>query len=184
VVSFVLKVEAVVRGEQVDENEIRRFLAEDYARLVNGLALLCGSLPAAEDAVQEALARAWERAERGRRPESTKAWVTTVARNLLRDRFRRMRAERRAHERLPQPAAEGPAGAETRMDLARALAALPRRQREVAVFRFYLDLDPAEIAAVLGIPEGTARGALHRARRSLAEALQVNDDVMEANDVG
>jgi len=50
------------------------------------MTLVCGSMPAAEDAVQEALARAWERSERGQDIGSLPAWVTTVARNLLRDR--------------------------------------------------------------------------------------------------
>jgi RNA polymerase sigma-70 factor (ECF subfamily) len=68
------------------ELEIREFLARDYARLVNAMTLVCGSMPAAEDAVQEALARAWERSERGQDIGSLPAWVTTVARNLLRDR--------------------------------------------------------------------------------------------------
>ncbi|MBI4260111.1 MAG: sigma-70 family RNA polymerase sigma factor [Actinobacteria bacterium] len=156
---------------------------------MNGLALVCGSLPAAEDAVQEALARAWERSERGQHIESAEAWVTAVATNLLRDGFRRVLAERRARARLGAGLAEagegGVGSAAGRLDLTRALAALPRRQREVAVFRYYLDLDVAEIARVLGIPEGTAKSALHRARRSLAAALGETDgeDAEEVTDV-
>src|SRR5438552_8162440 len=116
----------------MDEAEIRWFLEKDYARLVNAMTILGGSPAAAEDAVQEALGRAWELGERGGRIDSLPAWVAVVSRNLLRDRIRRALAERRAR-----------------------LAALPRRQREVAVFRYYLDLDVAEIAAALGVPEGT-----------------------------
>jgi hypothetical protein len=71
------------------------------------MALMCGSYAAAEDAVQEALARAWERSERGQYIGSIPGWVTTVARNLLRDRFRRAMAEARARRRL----AVGPDGA-------------------------------------------------------------------------
>ena len=43
----------------VDETEIRRFIREDYPRLVNAVALVAGSMEAAEDMVQESLARAW-----------------------------------------------------------------------------------------------------------------------------
>ncbi len=139
------------------------------------MALVCGSFPAAEDAVQEALGRAWELGQRGRHIESLTAWVTVAARNLLRDRFRRLRVERRT--RLSRPAeGPGPEAVERRADLARALAELPRRQREVAVFRYYLDMEVAEVAAALGIPEGTAKSALHRARRSLAAALGEDDE--------
>lgn len=142
---------------------------------MNALALVSGSWPAAEDAVQEALARAWERTERGMHIESLRPWVATVAGNLLRDRFRRLRAERRARDRLGVWRAGGErtpvSAAEDRVDLGRALAGLPRREREVAVFRYYLDLEVTEVAAVLRIPEGTAKSRLHRARRALAEAL-------------
>jgi RNA polymerase sigma-70 factor (ECF subfamily) len=72
----------------------------DYPRLVGGLAAICGSRAAAEDAVQEALARAWERSERGERIESLKAWVTTVSLNLTKSGLRKLRAERRAAQRL------------------------------------------------------------------------------------
>ena len=143
------------------------------------MALVCGSFPAAEDAVQEALGRAWELGQRGRHIESLAAWVTVAARNLLRDRFRRLRVEWRARATVPDAppaAAAWPDAVERRGDLVRALAALPRRQREVAVFRYYLDLEVAEVAAALRIPEGTAKSALHRARRSLAAALSLGDD--------
>jgi RNA polymerase sigma-70 factor (ECF subfamily) len=53
----------------------------------------------------------------------------------------------------------------------------------VAVYHYVLDLDVLEIAALLGIPEGTVKSALHRARRSLAAALRLDDDrEMEVND--
>jgi RNA polymerase sigma-70 factor, ECF subfamily len=170
------------KGVSLDEAEIREFLGTHYARVVNGLALVCGSFAQAEDAVQEALARAWERTERGQHIESPRAWVTAVATNLLRDGFRRVLAERRARRRLGwPPEGAGPnddsglTGAESRVDIRAALAQLPRRQKEVAVFRYYLDLDVGQVAAILGIPEGTAKSALHRARRSLAAALGEDD---------
>jgi RNA polymerase sigma-70 factor (ECF subfamily) len=157
---------------------------------VNGLALVCGSRAQAEDAVQEALARAWERTERGQHLDSPRAWVTAVAANLLRDGWRRVMAERRARRRLgwrdaPSPGIGEPglAAAERRTDVGKAMRSLPARQREVAVLRYWLDLEVAEIAAVLGIPEGTAKSALHRARRSLAAALDVNDEEEERADV-
>ena len=166
----------------MDEAEIRWFLDHDYARMVNAMALLGGSLPAAEDAVQEALGRAWELTGRGGRIDSLPAWVAVVARNLLRDRIRRAVFERRARSRLAVPAGPDTLSAEHRADVQRALTSLPRKQREVVVFRFYLDLDIAEIASALDIPEGTVKSALHRARRSLSAAL-LNDDSEEEADV-
>ncbi|MDP9341771.1 MAG: sigma-70 family RNA polymerase sigma factor [Actinomycetota bacterium] len=167
------------REVELSEAQIREFLATDYARVVNAMALVSGSFPAAEDAVQEALGRAWEMTERGRHIESLTAWLTAVARNLLRDRFRRLLVERRARTRMPGAfPTEGAEAVERRADLERALAALPRRQREVAVFRYYLDLEVAEVAGALGIPEGTVKSALHRARASLARALREQDETV------
>ncbi len=71
---------------------------------------------------------------------------------------------------------------ERRTDVARALADLPRRQREVAVYHYFLDLPVAEIASVLQIPEGSVKSALHRARRGLAGAL-AEDEETEVGDV-
>ena len=64
------------------------------------------------------------------------------------------------------PAASGDAHA-----VREALRALPRRQREVTVLRYYLGLDVREIAEHLGIAEGTVKAMLFRARQSLAALL-------------
>jgi len=148
---------------------------------VAAVALVSGSRAAAEDSVQEALARAWERSERGERIEHLGAWVMKVALNLVRSGLRRLRVERAARERL---AARGPVepSVDSGVDLARALAALPRRQREATVLRYYLDLDVREVARVLGIHEGTAKTTLFRARQALAAVLGDEDDREEAND--
>ena len=169
------------RDAQLDEAEIRGFLARDYPRLVNAVALASGSYPAAEDAVQEALVRAWIRSERGEGVESLPAWVAAVALNLTRSGWRRTMAERRARRRLPERSGAA-TPSEEHMDVARALEALPRRQREVAVLRYLLEMSTAEVAAALGIAEGTVKSSLARARAHLAEALQLHDTEV-TNDV-
>jgi RNA polymerase sigma factor (sigma-70 family) len=180
---------SVERERELDEHTIRGFLATDYPRVVGAVALISGNRPAAEDAVQEALARAWERSGRGEQIESLKAWVMTVALNQVRSGFRRSRAERRARQRSGPGAwadqvggLPSVPGAERAVDVRRALLTLPRRQREATVLRYYLDLDVAEIARVLRINEGTAKTTLYRARRALAAALG-EKDLEEANDV-
>jgi RNA polymerase sigma-70 factor (ECF subfamily) len=163
----------------LSEADIREFLVTGYPRLVAGLALMAGSRAAAEDAVQEAVARAWERTQRGENEiRSLPAWVTRVAVNLTHSRWRRARAEARGRELLSGPRAS--ADADERLDVERALAALPRRQREATVLRYYLGLDVAEVAAALGVTEGTAKTALFRARQALAAALGDHDE--EAQD--
>jgi RNA polymerase sigma-70 factor (ECF subfamily) len=173
---------------RVDEIAIREFLHTSYPRLVAAVALTSGSRPAAEDAVQEALIRAWERSDKGEEVDSLEGWVTTVALNLARSGLRRLRSERRARARLRRPATGEPPTAD-RIDIDRALVALPRRQREAAVLRYYLQLSTADAAKVMGISEGTVKSNLARARASLSERLGVIDDTLateeeEANNRG
>jgi RNA polymerase sigma-70 factor (ECF subfamily) len=165
----------------LDEATIRDFLETSYPRLVAAVALVSGSQAAAEDAVQEALARAWERSERGQPIDSLPAWVTRVAMNLSMSRLRRIRVERRyAPKVAAAETAPAEAGAvEDRVDVVAALSALPRRQREVTVLRYYLGLDVAEIARTLELNPGTVKTSLFRAREKLAAALgepAVTDD--------
>jgi RNA polymerase sigma-70 factor (ECF subfamily) len=135
--------------------------------------LVCGSAAVAEDAVQEALARAWEQYLRGRDLERLGAWVTTVALNLVRSQFRRWRVERNARARLVSrdEMVDEPAMTADGYAVQQALGRLPMRQREVTVLRYYGGLDVREIATSLGIAEGTVKAMLFRARQSLADAL-------------
>ena len=150
----------------------RAFLTNDYARVVNAVALGAVGFADAEDAVQEALVRAWVHADKGHPIEHLDAWVTVAAWNRSRSGWRRLGAERRARERLT---AVEPVSASQRtdeaVDIQRALAGLPRRLREVAVLRYLLRLSTAETATALGIAEGTVKRSLSDARASLAEAL-------------
>lgn len=160
------------------EASVAEFLQHDYQRLVAGLALVARSQAAAEDAVQEALARAWEQVLRGKQVQSLRGFVAVAATNLLRSRFRRLLVEQRARQRLgeqlngasPQSAAQL-ATADLRVDLARALQALPRRQREAVVLHYFADLSIQDIALALHARPNTAKGLLHRGRRSLLRIL-------------
>ena len=165
----------------LDEPTIRDFLATTYPRLVAGVALITGSRAAAEDAVQEALARAWERSERGEQIESLPAWVTRVAMNLSKSKLRRMRVEAKHRETVAvAERVDEAAGSVSRIDIRRALAELPRRQRETTVLRYYLGLNVAEIAQALELNQGTVKTTLFRARQALAVAL--GEPVEEATD--
>ncbi|HEU4355500.1 MAG TPA: sigma-70 family RNA polymerase sigma factor [Actinomycetota bacterium] len=170
-------------GSLVDELDIREFLVTAYPRLVAAVALVSGSRPAAEDAVQEALVRAWVRSERGERIESLPAWVAAVALNLARSGVRRRIAERRARARLSHAERVDVALAGARVDIERALDSLPRRQREVVVLRYYLEMDTREVATILHIHEGTVKSTLFRARAALAATLGVTE-TEEAEDHG
>jgi RNA polymerase sigma factor (sigma-70 family) len=169
----------------VGEDEIRRFVECEYARVVNAVAFVCDSHAAAEDAVEEALARAWLRLQRGQLIDSLVAWVTAVAMNEARGGMRRRRAEERARRRLAeraQPAtAADPWTCVQAEEIRAALARLPRRQREVTVLRYFLSFTTAEIAETLGVDQGTVKTCLYRARRTFAVALGEGNACKEVN---
>jgi len=75
-----------------------------------------------------------------------------------------------------------PGDAEARSEIGSAVAALPRRQREVTVLRYYLGFEVAETASLLRVSEGTVKTSLHRARQALAATLGDTFDE-ETNDV-
>jgi RNA polymerase sigma-70 factor, ECF subfamily len=168
---------AVTSATGLNEAAIRAFVVEDYPRIVTGLSMMCGSRPAAEDAVQEALAKAWERSERGERIDDLAGWVTVVARNSLRSWFRRVGAERRARAALGQQSnvRHGTGTTHDHVDVVRALAVLTKTQRETTVLHYYLGMPVKEIGRILGVSEGTVKSTLHRARQILAPALGIDD---------
>ena len=168
-----------VEGDTVDEVELREFVRERYPRLVGAVALVTGDAASAEDAVQEAIVRAWERTERGEQIAALDRWVAAVALNLSRSRLRRLRVERLARPKLVAAPPAQPSG--DRVDIARALAELPRRQREVAVLRYVLDLGTEEIAKQMRTSEGTVKSQLFKARAHLADALSLVEDPDEEN---
>jgi RNA polymerase sigma-70 factor (ECF subfamily) len=170
---------------QVDPDRLRNFVATEYPRVVGIVTLVCGDGAHAEDSVQEALARACEQEARGVHIENLAAWITTVASNDTRSRYRRRQRELRALHRLGprlDPPGEPGAVAEV-VAVRRAIATLPLRQRQAVALRYFLGLDLAEIAAELGVAEGTVKALLFQGRRRLAELLGEPAEQLRTTDV-
>jgi RNA polymerase sigma-70 factor (ECF subfamily) len=144
-----------------------------YAReregLVRSLLVIGGDPDSARDAVAEAFSRAYERWGRVAAMASPTGWVYRVALNELRRRERRRRIELRLLHRRAAPLSTPPPEADP--ELWTAVAALPRREREVVVLRYVADLREREVGEALGISEGAASAALVAARRRLARSL-------------
>lgn len=167
-----------------DGDRFTEFYADDYGRIVGALALITGNVAEAHDAVDEAVARACDRLRRGDDLESLAAWVRVVALNLARAGLRTRAVERRVRTRLAATSdAASPIDTTLAvLDVQRALARLSRRQREVTVLHYLLDLPVRQVATELRIGEGTVKSMLSRARAALAEVLEneheeADDDV-------
>lgn len=156
-------------GAFLDEASIQRFLTGDYGRVVAGVTLACGSRTSAEDAVQEALRRAWERGQAGEVLDSPTAWIAVVAMNLAKSGLRRTFAERRAVDRLAPWA--GSDLSEDTVDVMAAVGKLPHRERQAIVLHYWLDMPIEEIGKQLGVTSGAVKNSLFRARRSLTKSL-------------
>lgn len=121
----------------------------------------------AEDAVQEAFMRAYDRWATVQHHERPRAWVVRVALNLATSWWRRYRRERGSPPDRPAPPDARPMD----IDLVRLVWALPKRQRQVVALRVLADLSVADTAEALGMAEGTVKATLHRALRRLRDAL-------------
>jgi RNA polymerase sigma-70 factor, ECF subfamily len=133
----------------------------------------------AEEAVQEALLRAWTRRDACRTPEAPLAWMLEITRNEARRLLgHHARSQRLAQEVLTARSAamddDQLAHAATRLTVARALARLEDADRDVLRLRYGLDLTQAEVACRLGIPLGTVKTRLHRARGRMRALLADN----------
>jgi RNA polymerase sigma-70 factor (sigma-E family) len=128
-----------------------------------------GDRQVAEDAVAEAFTRAYARWAQVRAHPNPTAWVIRVALNAQRSWWRRVRREVLGAMPGADPAVTDtdPVSGEVRA----AVAALPRRQREVVALRVIADLSAEETADVLGISPGTVGVHLHRALAALRATL-------------
>ena len=168
------------------KGDFEQFCADDYARIVDAVALVLGDSNVAVDAVNEALSRAWLRVCKGHDIDSIAGWVRVVAINVGRDDYRRRATQKKyVHHLAPAPSAA--VGADqwgVSLDVRKALEGLPDRQREVAVLFYICDLPVAEIAAELGISAGTVKSSLIRARSTLANVLRDVPEEVVHRDAG
>ncbi|WP_329117241.1 SigE family RNA polymerase sigma factor [Streptomyces sp. NBC_01353] len=149
--------------------EFAAFVESAYASLLRTARLLTGDPHAAEDLVQAALVRVYLRWGGSARWDSPQAYARKVVVNLYAT-WRR----RRWHTEVVRPGSDSAPdthdmadGADARLELARALAALPRAQRAVVVLRFYEDLSVEQTAELLGCSPGTVKSRTNRALERL-----------------
>jgi RNA polymerase sigma-70 factor, ECF subfamily len=140
----------------------------ELPHVVRAVFLVSGDPQLAEDAAQEAFARALVRWRRIGSQPWIGGWVTTTALNVARRQLRR-RPVLAPDEGTPPDDAE-------LLDLRGAMRRLPARQQEAVALHYLLDLPVAETAAVMGCDEGTVKTHLARARRTLERALHLDDD--------
>jgi len=146
---------------------------EHHLGLVRTALMIVGDRATAEDVVQDAFVAVHRRIDRvsdhDRMLPYIRATVVNGCRTVLRKR--RLALRHRTHEPPVWSAESAALLGEDRREVFVALRTLPHRQREALVLRYYLDLDDAEIAEVMGISHGTVRSTVSRALASLERKL-------------
>jgi RNA polymerase sigma-70 factor, ECF subfamily len=144
--------------------EFRDFYAREGPAVFKTVFLLCGDRAVAEDATQEAFARALERWSRLRGQPWIGGWATQTAINVAKRSLRR------------RPVSHDPASAtmdqDAAIDLWREVARLPLRQQQAVILHYREDRPVHEIARAMGCREGTVRTHLARARAALRERVE------------
>ena len=171
--------ELIRRAGQGEQNAFRQ-LVEQYQAAVYRLALrMCGGDAAlAEDAAQEAFVAAWRGLPRFRGDSRFSTWLYRLTTNAAIDCLRREKRHRDADDLdgvelpdggdTPQESAER---SETQAAVRRALSVLSEEHRQVLLLRYMQELDYSEIAAALGVSEGTVKSRINRAKARLKELL-------------
>lgn len=154
------------------QQEFDAFYVATSPRLLRQLTLMTLDGEQAQDALQEAYVRAWQRWERVSAYEDPEGWVRTVAYRHCVSAWRRLVTARRAAPVLAEAATVAPVASAEVVAVRRALAELSYDQRAVLVLHELCDLSVEEIARTLRLPTGTVKSRLSRGRTALADLLR------------
>lgn len=152
------------------ERDFAEFYEATWSRTAACAYAISGDLASAEDAAQEAYARAWQRWATICKYDEPAAWVRQVAARLAISRWRRRRTADafRARTRPPDPT---PGPGPDHVALVAALQTLPVAQRRAIVLHHLAGVPVREIAELEHCPEGTVKARLSRGREALAPLL-------------
>lgn len=165
-----------------DREARQRLYRQHVARVFRTVRGVLRSDAEAEDVTQDAMLTALTSLDRYSPRSDTRfvAWLTTIALNTARRRFRRQRPELTANGELPHvPAGDEDLGDDLdrgrhRRALLRALAELEPREREIISLRYGAELNATEIATQLKVEPANVRKILERARARLAERVEAH----------
>jgi RNA polymerase sigma-70 factor (sigma-E family) len=166
-----------------DANEaVTHLFNAHYRSLVRLAALLLRDQSVAEEVAQDAYVALHTRWRRLRDADKGLAYLRACVVNRSRSALRhRGVVDRHARSVRPMPdvpsAEAGALGALDRAAVVAALHALPRRQREALVLRYYVDLSEAEIAETMGVSRGAVKSHTARGMAALRAALGTSEAV-------
>ena len=163
---------------------LKRYMAEEFERIMreyqDRIFRLAWSIlrdrAAAEEAAQDALLRVWKGLPRFRGTSSLSTWIYAITRNACISRLERRRVavfsiEQPATRRAAESAGASAIFTAPVVDVEELLDHLPAKYRQAVVLFYMQEKSYKEVAQMLGLPEGTVKTYLFRARRSMAEEV-------------
>lgn len=168
--------EAIRRCQEGSADAFRHLVEQHQNTLYGTAVLMTGNRAVAEEHVQEAFLSAWRGIGGFRLGRPFKPWIVRILVNRIVSSRRRSRvptAPIEDAERVTGPAdvLESAMSAERRHEVQAALARLSPRHHQVVVLRYFAELSVSEVAAAIGVREGTVKSRLSRALSRLREEL-------------
>jgi len=151
---------------------VERLLAERGPRLIAYAALLVGRDGDAEDLVHDAIVKVFSRPRPLRTVDAAEAYVRSAMPSIVIDKGRSTASKRRALTRAFERSAHSP-DIDAGLDVRAALRELSPREQVCIVLRFFDDLTVPQVAARLGLADGTVKRYLADARAKLLPLLDV-----------
>jgi len=155
----------------MNEPSFQAFYAATAGPLRAYVARTLGDFGQADDIVQECFLRLLRMVDAPEDPEHLRRLAFRIASNLMADEWRRRRRSPAAADTAPEASSRDPDSA-LRLDMTRVFRQLTPRQRQMMWLSYVEGADHKEIAAALGLREGSIRVLLHRARKKLAALLK------------
>jgi RNA polymerase sigma-70 factor (ECF subfamily) len=164
----------MVEQQAIAETDLRREVAMLLPQLRGLARFLARDRSEADDLVQEALLRALRSLAQFQPGTSVRAWLFTILRNVFYEQARRRRRERAAiAQQTPDSSVAAHQPHETDLaDLAAQFRTLPPSLREALILVGAQELTYEEAAAICGVPVGTMKARVSRARRQLAALVE------------
>jgi RNA polymerase sigma factor (sigma-70 family) len=170
---------AVPTGAPVSGDDLESWYRTYRVELVQLAAYAVGDVDRGQEVVQDVFARLYRKPPTLRNADDQRRYLRSAVLNRCRSGVSRSMVGRRATDRLRderppsvRSTEDAGVGAATRAEVLAAVRRLPRRQRDVVLLRYWLDLSEAEIAATLGVSAGTVKTSAHRAVAALAPLLE------------
>ncbi len=175
----------MARAQAGDTAAFEKLVVEHQAYVYALAYRVLGNPQEAEDAAQEAFVRAWQALPKFRAQSRFGTWMYRIVTNLCCNRLPKLRRELAAigEEEIPERAEfhsgfpeAGLESGERRQWLHRQIDALPESYRLLIALRYQRDLPYEEIASVTGLPLGTVKTGLFRAKERLRSALEAYEE--------